>query len=34
MTSLERPIGSDDDGSELGDLLPADDPAPFDEVES
>ena len=34
VTSLERPVGSDDDGSELGDLLPADDPAPFEEVES
>ena len=34
VTSLERPIGSDADGPELGDLLPADDPAPFDEVES
>ena len=31
-TSLERPVGSEDDGSELGDLLPADGPAPFDEV--
>jgi RNA polymerase primary sigma factor len=31
VTSLERPLG--DDGGELGDLLPGDDPAPEEEVE-
>jgi RNA polymerase primary sigma factor len=30
-TSLERPVGDEDDGSELGDLLPADSP-PIDEL--
>jgi RNA polymerase primary sigma factor len=32
VTSLERPIG-DDDGGELGDLLPGREPAPEEEVE-
>jgi RNA polymerase primary sigma factor len=31
VTSLERPVG--DDGGELGDLLPGDEPAPEEEVE-
>jgi RNA polymerase primary sigma factor len=34
VTSLDRPVGSEDDGSELGDVIPAKGPAPFDEVES
>ena len=34
VTSLERPVGSEEGGSELGDLLPGDGPAPFDQVES
>jgi len=33
VTSLERPLGDSDDGSELGDLLPSEDRGPEDELE-